>query len=116
METNNTDTLTPVQNTSRYGSTPRGGNSTLDNIKTTVADKLKSAAQTLSEKSGQNTTVSQYAGQASGWLNNAADYVRDIEPDQVKTDIQKQVRTNPGRSLLIAGIAGLVLGTIFRRR
>ena len=116
MEANNTDALTPVQNTSRYGSSPRAGNSKLDDIKTTVADKLKSAAQSLSEKGGQNTTVSQYAGQASSWLNNAADYVREIEPDQVKTDIQKQVRTNPGRSLLIAGIAGLVLGTFFRRR
>jgi ElaB/YqjD/DUF883 family membrane-anchored ribosome-binding protein len=116
METNNTETLTPVRDTSSYGSNPRSGNSTLNNIKTTVADKLKSAAQTLSEKSGQNTTVSQYADQASGWLNNAADYVRKIEPDQVKTDIQQQVRTNPGRSLLIAGIAGLVFGAMFRRR
>jgi ElaB/YqjD/DUF883 family membrane-anchored ribosome-binding protein len=116
METNNAESLTSVRDTSRYGSSPRSGNSTLDNIKTTVADKLKSAAQTLGAKSGQNTAVSQYAGQASGWLNNAADYVREMEPDQVKTDIQRQVQTNPGRSLLIAGVAGLVLGAIFRRR
>jgi ElaB/YqjD/DUF883 family membrane-anchored ribosome-binding protein len=116
METNNNESLSPGRVTSPYQSNPRSGNSTLDNIKTTVADKLKSAAQTLSEKSGQNSTVSQYAGQASSWLNNAADYVREIQPDQVKTDIQKQVRTNPGRSLLIAGVAGLVLGTLFRRR
>ncbi|HKP11676.1 MAG TPA: hypothetical protein VJZ91_06180, partial [Blastocatellia bacterium] len=71
--------------------------------------------QSLGAKSGQNTTVSQYAGQASGWLNNAADYVRDIEPEQVKTDIQKQVRSNPGRSLLIAVGAGLALGILLRR-
>lgn len=116
METNNNESLSPGRVTSPYQSSPRSGNSTLDNIKTTVADKLKSAAQTLSEKSGQNSTMSQYAGQASSWLNNAADYVREIQPDQVKTDIQKQVRTNPGRSLLIAGVAGLVLGTLFRRR
>jgi hypothetical protein len=116
METTNSESLTPVRDTSRYGTSPGGGSSTLDNIKTTVADKLKSAAQALGEKGGQDSTVSQYAGQASGWLNNAADYVRDIEPQQVKADIQKQVRTNPGRSLLIAGIAGLVLGTLFRRR
>jgi ElaB/YqjD/DUF883 family membrane-anchored ribosome-binding protein len=116
MERSNTESLTPVRDTSRYESSPQSGNSTLNNIKTTVADKLKSAAQSLGQKGGQDTTVSQYAGQASGWLNNAADYVRDIEPEQVKADIQKQVRTNPGRSLLIAGVAGLVLGTLFRRR
>jgi ElaB/YqjD/DUF883 family membrane-anchored ribosome-binding protein len=116
MEINNTESLTPVRDTSQYGTSPGGGKSTLNNIKATVADKLKSAAQTLGQKSGQDSTVSQYAGQASGWLNNAADYVRDIEPDQVKADIQRQVRTNPGRSLLIAGVAGLVLGTLFRRR
>ena len=115
METTNTESLTPVRDTQNYGSSPRG-NSTLDNIKTTVADKLKSAAQALGQRSGQNSTVSQYAGQAAGLLNNAADYVRDMEPDQVKADIQKQVRSNPGRSLLIAGVAGLVLGTLFRRR
>ncbi|HVG19857.1 MAG TPA: hypothetical protein VNI02_12470, partial [Blastocatellia bacterium] len=62
METNNTESLTPVRDTSNYGSSPRSGNSKLDSIKTTVADKLKSAAQTLSAKGGQNTTVSQYAG------------------------------------------------------
>ena len=116
MEINNTESLTPVQDTSRYGSSPSSGNSTLNNIKTTVADKLKSAAQALGEKGGQDSTVSQYAGQAAGLLNNAADYVRDIEPGQVKADLQKQVRSNPGRSLLIAGVAGLVLGTLFRRR
>ena len=116
MERTDTESLTPVRDTSRYESSPEAGNSKLDTFKTTVADKLKSAAQALGEKSGQNTTVSQYAGQAAGMLNNAADYVRDIKPDQVKADIQKQVRTNPGRSLLIAGVAGLVLGTLFRRR
>ena len=116
MEMNNTESLTSSRDTSRYDSSPSSGNSTLNNIKTTVADKLKSAAQALNQRSGQDSSVSQYAGQAAGFLNNAADYVRDLEPQQVKADIQKQVRSNPGRSLLIAGVAGLVLGTLFRRR
>src|ERR1051325_6361317 len=116
MEMNNTESLTSSRDTSRYESSPSSGNSTLDNIKTTVADKLKSAAQALNQRSGQDSSVSQYAGRAAAYLNNAANYVRDIEPQQVKADIQKQVRSNPGRSLLIAGVAGLVLGTLFRRR
>jgi ElaB/YqjD/DUF883 family membrane-anchored ribosome-binding protein len=89
----------------------RTGGSTFDNIKTTVADKLNNAADTLRQKTGQ----SGYAGQASDWLTNAADYVRDVKPEQLKSTIQEQVRSNPGRSLLIAAGAGLALGILLRR-
>ena len=89
----------------------RTSGSTFDNIKTTVADKLNNAADTLRQKTGQTG----YAGQASDWLTNAADYVRDVDPAQLKSNIQEQVRSNPGRSLLIAGAAGLALGILLRR-
>jgi hypothetical protein len=115
-EMNDTESLTPVRDTSDYGTQSRGGNSTLDNIKNTVAEKLKTASEALKGRAGQNTPVSGYASQASGWLAGAADYVRDMEPSQVKTDIQRQVKTNPGRSLIIAGAAGLLLGALLRRR
>jgi ElaB/YqjD/DUF883 family membrane-anchored ribosome-binding protein len=89
----------------------RSGGSTFDNIKTTVADKLNTAADALRQKTGQTG----YAGQASDWLTNAADYVRDVDPAQLKSTIQEQVRSNPGRSLLIAAGAGLALGILLRR-
>ena len=113
---NDNESLTPVQNRSSNEPQSMSGGSKFDNIKSTVADKLKSAAQTLKAKGEQNTNVSGYASQASGWLEGAADYVRDVDPSQIKTDIQRQVRSNPARSLLIAGAAGLILGALFRRR
>lgn len=96
----------------------RSGN-TLNNIKSTVAEKLRTAANAVQNKAAganQNSTVSGYGQQASDWLNRSADYVRDLDVDQVKSNVQNEVRRNPGRSLLIAGAAGLILGALFRRR
>jgi ElaB/YqjD/DUF883 family membrane-anchored ribosome-binding protein len=105
---------------SNYGREARRGGKTFDRIKVTVADKLKQAADALQQKTAQTgeqtSAVGSYGNQAAGWLNSSADYIRDMEPQQVKSDIQNEVRRNPGRSLLIAGAAGLILGALFRRR
>lgn len=112
QQVNRTDDLTPIQSTTQ----PRNSGSTFDNIKTTVAEKLRSAADTLRQKAGQNSVTAGRAGQASDWLDTAADYVRDVDPAQIRNDLQRQVRSNPGRSLLIASAAGLALGMLLRRR
>ena len=114
QQTNRADDFTSIQNTPHSQASNSG--SKFDNIKTTVADKLKSAADALRQKSGQNSARAGYVNQASDWLNQTADYVRGIEPAQIKSDIQQQVHSNPGRSLLIAGAAGLALGILLRRR
>lgn len=92
--------------------------STFDQIKRTVSDKLHSAADAIEEKvrSSDQPTITSYGHQASRWLDRSADYVRDMDPDQMKTAMQDQVRSNPGRSLLIAGAVGLFLGVLIRRR
>jgi hypothetical protein len=96
------------------------GRSTFDQIKSTVADKLHSAADALHEKSSQpgreREGLSNYGHRAAGWLDRSADYIEDLNADQLKTDIKNQVRSHPGRALLIAGAAGLILGALFRRR
>lgn len=106
--------------TSKIGSGYEGGGSKLDSIKTTVAEKLHSAADTLQQKAGQSNqpdgTLATYGTQASEWLNRSADYIQDMDVNKVKTDVQNEVRNNPGRSLLIATAAGLILGALFRRR
>jgi ElaB/YqjD/DUF883 family membrane-anchored ribosome-binding protein len=114
QQTDRADDFTSIQNTAQ--SQARNSGSKLDNIKTTVADKLESAAEALRQKSGQSSNRAGYVNQASDWLNQTADYVRGIEPAQIKSDIQQQVHSNPGRSLLIAGAAGLALGILLRRR
>lgn len=89
-------------------------------VKTTVADKIRSAADSLHQQSerlsGRNDNVSGYGHQAADWLSRSADYVEDFDPQRARQDIENQVRRNPGRSLLIAGAAGLILGALLRRR
>ncbi|MGH9766493.1 MAG: hypothetical protein ACREAB_03585 [Blastocatellia bacterium] len=95
------------------------GGSTFKQIRATVADKLQAAAQTLHQKadrSGQQTEASAFGHRAAGWLERSADYVNEMEPQRLKADIENQVRRNPGRSLLVAGIVGLALGGLLRRR
>ncbi len=84
-----------------------------------MADKLQAAAQTLHQKaarSDQPNEFSDFERRAAGWLERSAEYVNEMEPQRVRSDIENQVRRNPGRSLLIAGAVGLVLGRLLRRR
>lgn len=89
------------------------------NIKSAVADKLHAVAQTIFRKvnnPGTNPEVASYGREASAVLEQSADYIRDFDYDKAAVAVQDYVRKNPGRSLLIAGLGGLVLGAIFRRR
>lgn len=99
----------------------RGGqsDSTFKQIRATVADKLQAAAETLHQKadrSGRQTEISTFGHRAAGWLERSAGYVSEMEPQRLKSDLENQVRRNPGRSLLIAGVVGLALGGLLRRR
>ena len=106
------------QNYEPMSRTGESEGSAFDRAKRTAADKLHQAAQALQEKSerGSNQDLSQYGQRVATWLDQTADYVGEMNPQQIKADIGKQVQNNPGRSLLIAGGIGLVLGAIFRRR
>jgi ElaB/YqjD/DUF883 family membrane-anchored ribosome-binding protein len=88
-------------------------------FRTTAADKLQTAAETLHQKadrSGQPAEISALGHRAADWLERSASYVSEMEPQRLKSDIEDRVRRNPGRSLLIAGIVGLALGGLMRRR
>jgi ElaB/YqjD/DUF883 family membrane-anchored ribosome-binding protein len=117
---NKREDLTFGREGSDYEPTRGRSGSTFDNIKTTVADKLKTAAGAIRQKAvqpdAQQGALGDYGARASNWLDASADYIREANPDQIKKDVQDQVRRNPGRSLQIAGGAGLILGALFRRR
>jgi len=83
-----------------------------------VADLLNEAAEVIHQKSvgSGHAEVSEMGDRAANWLEHSADYVREIEPQRLRADLEDKVRRNPGRSLMIAGIVGLVLGSVFRRR
>lgn len=112
---NRSENLGPGKQSFRSGSA--SGSSTLDTIKDKVADKLHAAAGAIQQKAGQSqgNQAAGYASQAAGWLDDAAEYIREVDPQKVKSDVKNEVRRNPGRSLLVAGAAGLLLGILLRR-
>lgn len=92
----------------------------IDRMKNTVADKLSTAAEALRRKTQtspqQTNNTTRYGKQAADLLESSADYLKGLDVDRLKKNIQNSVRQNPGRTLLIAGAAGLLLGTLVRRR
>jgi hypothetical protein len=98
-------------------------------LKATLADKLDQGAQALRERqqggaqqfAGANgaTTASateslnKYAAPAAAAMEKTASFLRG-EGD-LKSAVEEQVRTAPGRTLLIAVGLGYVLGKAIRR-
>ena len=102
-------------------------------LKATLADKLEAGANKLRS---QQTSTGAYAGAtdagstgiaaengqlgqltdklATG-MQGTADFIRNADLDQMKSGIEKQVKENPGRSLLIAAGLGYLLGKAFRK-
>jgi ElaB/YqjD/DUF883 family membrane-anchored ribosome-binding protein len=90
-----------------------------ENAKNYVADKLHDVAEALGEKAAHQDAQSgmaQYGKPASEWLDQSAAYVRQFNYEQTETRIREYVTQSPGRSLLIAGAIGLIIGAILRRR
>ena len=93
--------------------------SAMDQTKRVVADKLRNVSGMLRQHSSRNDInreLGHYGQQTANWLERSADYVGDMNPQQIKDDVKNQVRSNPGRTLLIAGGLGLLLGAVLRRR
>jgi ElaB/YqjD/DUF883 family membrane-anchored ribosome-binding protein len=93
-----------------------GKDSAVNTIKDKLADGLKSAAASLAEREPRDPQMSGYVRQASRWLDNAGGYVEQANLSKVGDDLRRQVRANPGYSLLIAGALGLLVGKLFSRR
>lgn len=94
------------------------GSRIMDSIKSKVATSLREAAGRLrAGATGETDREPSALGQrAAEWLDQSADYVHQVDLQQVKADVAETVRRNPGRSLLVAGAVGLFLGALFRRR
>jgi len=89
------------------------------NAKNSIADTLHKAAEALAGKAAKQDApsgITQYGKQASEWLDQSAEYVRQFDYKQADAKAREYVRQSPGRSLLIAGVAGLIFGAILRRR
>ena len=96
-----------------------GKSTGFENVKNIIADKLHSVAEGLGEKAADQDAQSgmaQYGKQASEWLDQSAEYVRQFDYKQTDAKVREYIRQSPGRSLLIAGAVGLIIGSIWRRR
>jgi ElaB/YqjD/DUF883 family membrane-anchored ribosome-binding protein len=84
-----------------------------------IADKLQAAAGAFGEKAAnqdEQSNMAQCEKQASEWLDQSAAYVRQFDYKRTDARLREHIRRNPGRSLLIAGGVGLIIGAMLRRR
>lgn len=103
-----------------------------------LADKLDAGADRLTSSSTSSTSASTFSGEpayaspdggssaassqskaraniADG-MHSTANWLRNNDLDTLKGGIENQVRNNPGRSLVVAAVAGYLIGKAFRRR
>jgi hypothetical protein len=48
-------------------------------------------------------------------MHSTADWLRNNDLDSMKNGVEQQVRSNPGRALLVAAVAGYLIGKVIRR-
>lgn len=95
--------------------------------KNSLADMLEAGAKRLGSQ-GQSQQLAGATGTGSvsvdgsnrlasvaGGLQTSADWLREADLDGMREGIENQVRTNPGRSLLIAAGVGYLLGKALRK-
>jgi hypothetical protein len=95
--------------------------------KNSLADMLEAGAQRLGSQ-GQSQQLAGATGEGAvavdgtnrlaavaGGLQSSADWLREADLDGMRQGIENQVRTNPGRSLLIAVGVGYLLGKALRK-
>ncbi len=90
-----------------------------ENVKNNIADTLHNAADALganAEEKDSQSGLAQFGKKASVRLDQSAEYIRQFDCKPADIKIREFIRQSPGRSLLIAGAVGLILGAIVRRR
>lgn len=92
----------------------RTGNS-FNALKQSIAGKIERVAGSL-ERSEEGSPLGPYSQQASEWLHQSADYVRNFDVERADMHLRNQIRTYPGRSMLIGLAAGMLIGFWIRRR
>ena len=99
-------------------------------LKATLADKLEAGAEKLRSHqtgsyAGATDTVStaipqdklsQVNDKLAAGMQNTADFIRNADLDNMKQGIERQVKENPGRSLLIAAGLGYLAARAFRKK
>lgn len=89
-----------------------------EDLKQSVATRLQRAADALEKTAaehGENSDLADVEKHAAQWLNKSSDYIRQFDYEREQANARNHIARNPGRSLMIAGAAGLVLGVLLRK-
>ena len=98
-------------------------------LKSTLADKLEQGADRLRSRGGSasfagaagdgsvamDNRADQLTTRLAGGMQGTAEWLREADLENMRLGIERQVRENPGRSLLVAVGLGYLLGKAFRR-
>jgi ElaB/YqjD/DUF883 family membrane-anchored ribosome-binding protein len=111
-------TIDPIEE-NKEAFEPAGKASGFEKIKKVIADRLVDVAGALDQKAATQDAQSgmaQFEKQASEWLSESAEFVRNFDHEEADAAMRAYIRQNPASSLLIAGGVGLVIGALLRRR
>lgn len=103
---------TAAQVTAAVSSMGRTAATKIDKGLDATAHGLEQAASALNDGADR---VAGLANDAAGKLNSTAGFVREHDVKSMRANLRAIVRTNPGRSLLIAAGIGFLVGRAFRR-
>lgn len=115
MAINDSATETPNE-TEPQGS---GRSTGFGSIKTLIINRLRTIAEAIGENATAMDGISgqtQCAQKTAEWLDHSTEFIQRFDYKQVSGWVRESVRQKPGRSLLVAGAVGLILGAIIRRR
>ena len=59
--------------------------------------------------------VNELGHRAGDVLNSSSEYIRNFDAEETRKQVKKQIQNNPGTSLAVAGIFGLLIGLLIGR-
>jgi ElaB/YqjD/DUF883 family membrane-anchored ribosome-binding protein len=94
-------------------------------LKTQLADKLETSAGRLRRRANDTAKiddaiamtkekVADASDRVANGMERGADWLRKANLSAVQEKLEREVRENPGRTLLIAGAIGYLLGRAFK--
>lgn len=81
----------------------------------TAGEPAYATGDGMSAISAPASTQDRVGDKVAGGMHSTAEWLRQNDLDSMKRGVEEQVRTNPGRSLLIAAVAGYLIGKVIRR-
>lgn len=79
-----------------------------------AANALHRAGRTVAKRGGPTARAASAAHRLGTELDHAAAFVRSSELDELRADVESTIRVHPIRSVVVATMAGYVIGRLLR--